>query len=210
MMSLGWVGVKYAAWSGCAPVHWCTVGGSGMEPTRRADPSYCGEMAAAAGAGRWGAAWRAGFTTDPGCDSGDTRPSWWEMRVCRFNRSRLVKAAPQKQINGFSLVSGMPGSAILHVFVPRHSDSNGTYGCAHGAPNAPSVETLGRNVYRSGPLRRGPSSGEMGMPWVLGVLGERKEVGLRGKSWSLGSAESASPRGDPNSSTAPLLIGCLR
>lgn len=136
-----------------------------MDPTGRAAASYCGEMAAAAGAGRWGAAWRPVFTIDPGCDSGDTSPSWWEMRVCRFNRSRLVNAAPQKQMNGFSLVSGKTGVSDS-LITPRRSDSNGTYGCVHGAPNAPFVETPGHNGHRSGPLPRDLTSGEMGMAWV--------------------------------------------
>lgn len=157
-----------------------------MDPTGRAAASYCGETAAGAGAGRWGAV-RPVFTMDPGCDSGDTRPSWWEIRVWRFNRSRLVKAAPQKQMNGFSLVSGMPGSAILNFSIPRQSDSNGTYGCAHDAPNAPFVETPGRNGYRSGPLGRDPSSGEMGMSSVTRSTWRKEGSGFEGEVLVLGA-----------------------
>lgn len=47
--------------------------------------------------------WRLGW------ESGEVNPSSCEMRLCLFNRSRLVKAAPQKQMNGFSLVSDDDG-----------------------------------------------------------------------------------------------------
>lgn len=79
-------------------------------------------------------------------------------------------------MNGFSLVSN-PGQLRRTPAV----DPNGTYGCAHGAPNVQFVESPGRNGYRSGPLRPDPVSGVMEMASVTPSPLEKEEWTLEGK-----------------------------
>lgn len=64
------------------------------------------------------------------------------IRVCRFNKSRRVNAAPQKQVNGFSLVSriNQPKHPLGHI--------NTAYECERDAPDAPSSERSDRSARR--------------------------------------------------------------
>lgn len=50
IMPAAWLWAKYAACSGCAPVHGGIAGGPGIMPTGRTDASYCGDRAAGAAA----------------------------------------------------------------------------------------------------------------------------------------------------------------
>lgn len=111
------------------------------------------------------------------------------MRLCLFNRSRLVKAAPQKQMNGFSFVSDGHGQPP-----PRPLPQHATYGFGHGAPNVQYDEMLDRNVHRS-VLLHGLM---MGMAWRLGVTGVTWRRGESGVGDDLGLSHVAD-------SNAPLL-----
>lgn len=110
----------------------------------------------AGGAASYGCrCWMTGFSSLSGCELGEIRPpvfgglfSSCVMRVCRFNKSRRVNAAPQKQVNGFSLVS--------RINQPRHplGHINAAYECERDAPDAPSSERSDRNARRHGALPR--------------------------------------------------------
>lgn len=84
---------------------------------------------------------------------------------------------------------------------------NGTYECAHGAPNVLYVENPDRNGYKSGPLRRGPLSGVMGMASGTPSTWRKEAKWARGKVFlrrALRSLLQPCESGDSNCPHLPI------